>query len=187
MRALILAGMLLLLSLPAAAQEHRPPTVRSEDWSLPCTTPVAVDGGRAGLSRLEATAFSGNPVQGDFTLETTLAYRDVADGDVVGIALRAADGGWISLQLEQITPALLVAVREHRPGGIDAHGRLLATTAVAGWHEGRIRLRMARGSGMVQFAHARVGGDWEVLGPAFPDPPSGSGEVGLSAVHGAER
>jgi hypothetical protein len=185
MRALALAGV--LLALPAAAQTHQPPSVIAEEWSLPGALPVAVDGGRAGLSRPEATAFSRRPVNGDFTLETTIAYHNVADGDVVGIALRGADGGWISLQLEQITPAMLIAVRSHRPGGIDAHGQLLATTAVPGWHEGRIRLKIERRGAMVEFWHARVDGEWQSLGLPFVDPAGSGAEIGLFAVDGAER
>ena len=185
MRALVLACV--FLAAPLAAQEHRPPAVSAEEWSLPGAPPVAVDGGRAGLSMPEATAFSRSPVRGDFTLETTLAYRDLADGDVAGVALRGADGGWISLQLEQITPALLIAVRSHVLGGIDAHGRLLVTTAVSGWHSGRIRMRIERRGSMVQFSHAPVDGEWQALGPAFADPAGRDAEVGLFAVDGAER
>ena len=184
MRLLAAAG--LLLAIPLAAQDHRPPAVWAEDWSLPGPPPVALDGARAGLSQPEATAFSRRPVHGDFMLETTLAYRDLADGDVVGIALRGAEGGWISLQLEQITPALLVAVRAHQPGGIDVHGRLLATTAVPGWHQGRLRLRVERRGGLLHFAHAPVDGRWQMLGLPFADPTGGAGEVGLFAVDGAE-
>jgi regulation of enolase protein 1 (concanavalin A-like superfamily) len=185
MRPLVLASV--LLTAPLAAQTHRPPAVSVEQWSLPGAPPVAVEGGRAGLSRPEATAFSRAPVRGDFTLEATLAYRDLADGDVAGVALRGADGGWISLQLEQITPALLIAVRSHVPGGIEAHGRLLATTAVSGWHEGHIRLKIERRGRMVQFSHAPLDGAWQALGRPFVNPAGSDAEVGLFAVDGAER
>lgn len=186
MKGLVLAG--LLLAVPAAAQEHRPPEASVADWSLAALpAPSQVTGNRTGLSASQA-AFSGIPVPaGDFTLETTLAYRNVADGDVAGLALRGTNGGWISLQLEQITPALLLAVRQHVPGGIDAHGRLLATTAVSGWHDGAIRLRVERRGGMILFAHAPVDGEWQHLGGAFADPADGAVQVGLFAVDGAER
>ncbi len=186
MRALVLGG--LLLAAPLAAQDHRPPSATVEHWTLAgLPLPAAVTGRRAGLSAPD-TAFAGAPLPaGDVSLEATLAYRDLADGDVAGIALRGADGGWISLQLEQITPALLVAVREHRPGGIDAHGRLLATTAVPRWHQGRIRLRVERRGGMLHFAHAQVGGEWQDLGPAQPELAGGATTAGPFAVDGAER
>ncbi len=185
-RGLVLAGV--LLAAPLAAQDHWRPLVSAEEWSLPdAPVPTPRLGERAGESGPGSPGFSGTPVRGDFTLETTLAYRDLADGDVAGIALRGAKGGWISLQLEQITPALLIAVRSHVPGGIDAHGRLLATTAVPGWHQGRIRLRIERRGGMVYVAHARVDGEWQELGAGFADPTGGAGAVGLFAVDGAER
>ena len=182
----VLALMVLLLATPLAAQEHRPPMASAETWSLP-DAPASVTGSRTNLSGPEP-AFSGAEVPpGDFTLETTLAYRDVADGDVAGIALRGTNGGWISLQLEQITPALLVAVRRHVADGIDAHGELLATTAVPGWHEGRIRLKIERRGGVLHFAHARVDGEWQALGAAFPDPTGGAGQAGVFAIDGAGR
>lgn len=186
MRALVLAG--LLLSTPLAAQEHRPPQATAQQWSLAgLPVPAVVTGTRAGLSAPDA-AFTGAPLPaGDFTLETTLAYRDVADGDVAGLALRGANGGWISLQLEQITPALLVAVREHLPGGIDVHGRLLATTAVSGWHQGTIRLRVERRDGRLHFAHAPLAGAWQALGPALADPTGETASAGVFAVDGAAR
>lgn len=186
MRALALIA--LLLATPLAAQEHRPPMASAETWSLGnLPLPAGVTGGPANLSAADP-AFAGAPLPlGDFSLETTLAYRDVADGDVAGIALRGANGGWISLQLEQITPALLVAVRRHVAHGIDAHGELLATTAVPGWHGGRIRLKIERRGGMLHFAHARVDGEWQVLGPAFHDPTGGAGQAGVFAIDGAER
>lgn len=188
MRALPLTLAAVLATGPLAAQDHQPPSVQVEQWSLPGTPPVQLVGSRAGLSLADQVAFLGIPLPaGDFTLETTLAYRDVADGDVVGLALRGANGGWISLQLEQITPALLVAVRSHAPGGIDEHGRLLATTAVSGWHAGRIALRIERRGGLLQMAHASVGAVWQPLGPALADPTGGAGEIGLFAVDGAER
>lgn len=186
MKVLAVAG--LLLAVPVAAQDQRPPVASLQQWSLPeLPAPASVTGRRATLSQADA-AFTGTPVpSGDFTLETTLAYRNLADGDVVGLALRGAQGGWISLQLEQITPALLIAVREHHPGGIDAHGRLLATTAVPGWHDGTIRLRVERRGGLLYFAHAQPSGEWQALGPALPDPTTGAGGIGLFAVDGAER
>lgn len=187
MRGLLVALAGVLVAQPLAAQEHRPPVASLAQWSLPATPPPPVEGRRAGLSRPEMAAFAGVPVRGDFTLETELAYRDLADGDVAGIALRGTSGGWISLQLEQITPALLIAVRSHVPGGIDAHGRLLATTAVSGWHEGRIRLRIERRGNMVLFSHAPVDGAWQALGPPLADPAGSSAEIGLFAVDGAER
>lgn len=188
MRALVLAGMVLalLMGTPAAAQEHRPPVASVAGWSLPAS-PASVTGRRANLSGQDP-AFSGGPVApGDFTLETTLAYADLADGDVAGIALRGANGSWISLQLEQITPALLVAVRRHVADGIDAHGELLATTAVPGWHQGHIRLRIERRADLLHFAHARPDGDWQGLGQAMPDPTGNAAQAGLFAVDGAER
>lgn len=176
----------LLLGTPLAAQEHRPPTASVTGWSLPAS-PASATGRRANLSGHDP-AFNGGPVAAaDFILETTLAYADLADGDVAGIALRGANGGWVSLQLEQITPALLVAVRRHVAGGTDAHGELLATTAVPGWHDGRIRLRIERRAGLLRFAHARLDGDWQDLGPAFPDPTGSAAQAGLFAVDGAER
>jgi hypothetical protein len=182
---LALAGV--LAAHPLAAQEHLPPAASLADWSLLAAPPPPVEGRREGLSQPQGIALAGTAVAGDFTLETTLDYASVADGDVVGIALRGAEGGWISLQLEQITPALLIAVRDHRPGWIGAHGRLLATTAVSGWHDGRIRLKIERRGRLLRFAHAQVDGGWQALGPAIADPTSGAGTIGLFAVDGAER
>ncbi|MXO73183.1 hypothetical protein [Alteraurantiacibacter buctensis] len=186
MRGLVLAG--LLLVVPAAAQEHRPPEASVAGWSLAALpAPSQVAGNRTGLSASQA-AFSGILVPaGDFMLETTLAYRNLADGDVAGIALRGTNGGWISLQLEQITPALLLAVRQHVPGGIDAHGRLLETIAVSGWHDGTIRLWVERRGGLLRFAHAPVDGEWQHLGGPFAGPAGEAAQLGLFAVDGAER
>lgn len=186
MKGLALAG--LLLAAPLAAQEHQPPVASVEGWSLPGAPPVQLQGRRAGLARPPDTSFSGTPIPtGDFSLTTTLAYRHLADGDVAGIALRGAGGGWISLQLEQITPALLLAVRSHVPGGIDTHGRLLATIAVSGWRQGHIRLKIERRGARLQFYHGTDSGEWEQLGPPFADPSGGTGDLGLFAVDGAER
>ncbi|MEO5707156.1 MAG: hypothetical protein ABIT10_01030 [Alteraurantiacibacter sp.] len=187
---LVLAGV--LLAAPLTAQEHQPPLASVEAWSLLGAPPAPLQGGRADLSRSharsQATSFSGTPVPaGDFSLTTTLVYQNLADGDVAGIALRGSNGGWISLQLEQITPALLIAVRSHVPDGIDAHGRLRATTAVSGWHQGRVQLKIERRGDTLQFSHAAEGGEWERLGPVFADPIGGVGELGLFAVDGAER
>jgi hypothetical protein len=186
MRTLALAGV--LLAAPLTAQGHQPPHVSAATWSLPGpAAPTSVQGRRTGLSGNEP-AFSGTSAPaGDFALETTLIYRNLADGDVAGIALRGTNGGWISLQLEQITPALLIAVRRHVPGGVDAQGKLLATTAVPGWHEGTIRLKIERRGGVLHMAHAAEGGTWQLLGPGFADPTGGATEAGLFAVDGAER
>ncbi|WP_336917687.1 hypothetical protein [Altererythrobacter lauratis] len=178
------------LATSASAQTHQPPAITVEEWSLPGgpALPVVVEAGRSGLSGPREPAFSGAPLPpGDFTLTTTLIYQHLRDGDEAGIALRGANGGWVSIQLEHITPALLIAARRHAPGEPHVHGRLIATTAVPGWYEGRIGLRMQREGTMIALAYRVEGGDWQSLGPPISDPTGDAAQAGVFAVDGAER
>ncbi|MFC3098426.1 beta-xylosidase family glycoside hydrolase [Alteraurantiacibacter palmitatis] len=161
-----------------------------EHWTLPggAPVPITLQAGRSGLSGPGEPAFSGAAVPaGDFTLTATLAYQNLRDGDEAGLALRGANGGWVSIQLEHITPALLVAARRHAPGEPQVHGRLMATTAVPGWYEGRIRLRMERSTGQIRVSYALEGGEWQTLGPPLRDPTGDTAQAGVFAVDGAER
>ena len=178
------------MAVPLAAQAHQPPLITVEEWTLPggAPLPLVMEAGRSGLSGPGEAAFSGAPVPaGDFALTTTLTYQDLRDGDEAGLALRGDNGGWVSLQLEHITPALLIAARRHAPGEPQVHGRLMATTAVPGWYEGRIRLRMKRSSRQIALFYAVEGGDWQALGLPLSDPTGNTARAGVFAVDGAER
>lgn len=178
------------IAASASAQTHQPPAVTVEEWILPGgpALPLSLQAGRSGLSGPGEPAFAGAPVPaGDFTLATTLTYQDLRDGDEAGLSLRGDNGGWVSLQLEHITPALLVAARRHAPGEPHVHGRLMATTAVPGWYEGRIHLRMERSGGQITLSYAVEGGEWQTLGLPFSDPTGDTAQAGVFAVDGAER
>lgn len=180
----------LVLAAPVAPQTHQPPVVTVEQWTLSggAPLPLVVEAGRNGLSGPGETAFAGTPIPaGDFTLTTTLAYQHLRDGDEAGLALRGANGGWVTIQLEHITPALLIAARRHSPGEPHVHGRLMATTAVPGWYEGRIRLRMERSGETIALSYAVEGGEWQTLGLPLSDPTGDAAQAGVFAVDGAER
>ena len=113
-------------------------------------------------------------VDGTDSATALLDYAPLDDGDVAGLAWRADATRWVSIQVEKITPAHLVAVRLHDRAGAMPAGRLVATAPVPGHGAMRVRLSILREPDGLTLRYALPDGEWQVLtrglDPAFLGP-----------------
>ena len=171
-----------------------PPRWRLEDGRL------VVTAGRAPLSGA-APALFGRTVPGErFVATTLLDYSTLEDGDAAGLALWRDADRWVTIQVEKITPAHLVAVRLHDRAGAMPAGRLVATVPVPGHGAMHVRLAIRRQGGALRLLYAMPDSPWQVVGgdldaaflDGYPVDTRGTGPTagplaGVFAFDGAER
>ena len=176
-----------------------------EDW-----TRISGDAQRGFAVRDGALAIMGNPVplagdgapsmygatpaSADFSAQTLLDYRAMEEGDVAGLAAMRGPDRWLSIQVEIIEPADLIAVRRRADSNDPPGGKLVYTTALPGSYGDRVKLRLDVADGEAMLLYSGVNGLWQVLAEDIDVgflSPSGAGDtwttiVGPYAVDGAE-
>jgi len=129
-----------------------------------------------------------------FSVTTLLDYSALEEGDVAGVTLFRSPDSWLSLQVERIEPADLIAVRLRAGGHSPPAGKLVAATGLAGSFGERVRLRVDGRDGECMLMFASERGFWQVLAETFCPSgikPDGDGDrdtalLGLFATDGAE-
>ena len=133
---------------------------------------------------------------GAFSASTLVDYRALDNGDVAGLAAWRDAGNWLSIQVERIEPADLVAVRWRNGIGGPLAGKLIATTALPAAAKGQVRLRIdGDGHDTYRLLFATLEGNWQVLSADLDGSMlSGANSdqlpralIGPFAVDGAER
>ena len=131
---------------------------------------------------------------GAISAEVVLDYTEIAEGDIAGLAVWQGSSRWISIQVEPIEPADLVAVRVHEDGDLAFAGRLLATAPLPGSFGDQVRLRLSRIGNGYSFAFAPDRGPWQQIGSVHRsrftlalDPSGPSPQIVLHAFDGAAR
>lgn len=102
-------------------------------------------------------------VHPQFSAQTLLDYSVLEDGDVAGLAAGRDADAWISIQVERIEPADLIAVRWRGGAGDPPAGRLVATTALPGSFDEKVRLRIDGVRGDYTLMYAGADGLWQIL------------------------
>ncbi|RIV81077.1 hypothetical protein D2V17_17735 [Aurantiacibacter xanthus] len=124
----------------------------------------------------------------DFSGTVTLDWSGLGEGDVAGLAVHQDATRWLSIQVERIEPADLIAVRLHDgPGGVTA-GRLVFTTALGGSFDRKVRLRIDGEDGRARLLFAQRHGLWQILAEDVPLPVSAGArpDLVLFATDGAD-
>ena len=124
----------------------------------------------------------------DFSGRVRLDFANLAAGDLAGLALFHDTDHWLTIQVEPIAPATLIAVRLHDgPGGVTA-GRLIYTTALSGSFAGKVRLRIDGSQGKARLMFAEEYGLWQILAEdvPLPFPAEARPELVLFATDGAD-
>ena len=138
--------------------------------------------------------FGKAPASADFSAQTLLDYRALEEGDVAGLAAMRGPDRWLSIQVEIIEPADLIAVRRRADSGDPPGGKLVYTTALPGSFGDRVILRLDVANGQAMLLYAGGNGLWQVLAEDIDVgflSSAGSGDpqttiVGPYAVDGAE-
>ena len=133
--------------------------------------------------------FLGRPAaDGPYDASAHLDYSRLEDGDVAGLVLRRDADHWLSVQVERIEPADLIAVRLRDGADSPWAGRLVATTALPGSFEQQVSLRIVSADGGYALHYAGPTGDWIALASGIDAAALGNGSsIGLFATDGAER
>ena len=139
------------------------------DCAAPGAT-IPVEATTAPLWSGEAAGVSQPIAIENFSGRATLDFAQLGEGDVAGLALYCDADHWLSIQVERIEPADLIAVRLHDgPGGVTA-GRLVYTTALGGSFDHKVRLRIHGDGGEARLLFADQRGLWQVLAENVPVP-----------------
>ncbi|OYX67412.1 MAG: hypothetical protein B7Y88_01205 [Sphingomonadales bacterium 32-64-17] len=188
----VAAAILLAPALPvraeqgAAAQFSDFALTRPEE-SAPGDT-ITLNATRAPLWSNEAELVAQPLPSADFSGTVTLDWSGLGEGDVAGLAVYHDHDHWLSIQVERIEPADLIAVRLHEgPGGVTA-GRLVFTTALGGTFERKVRLRIDGEDGRARLLFAQRHGLWQILAEDVPLPFTDEArpELALFATDGAD-
>ena len=134
------------------------------------------------------------PASADFSAQTLLDYRAMEEGDVAGLAAMRGPDRWLSIQVEIIEPADLIAVRRRADSNDPPGGKLVYTTALPGSYGDRVKLRLDVADGEAMLLYAGGNGLWQVLAEEIDVgflSPAESGNpqttiIGPYAVDGAE-
>ena len=134
------------------------------------------------------------PASADFSAQTLLHYHAMEEGDVAGLAAMRGPDRWLSIQVEIIEPADLIAVRRRADSGDPPGGKLVYTTALPGSFGDRVKLRLDVANGEAMLLYSGGNGLWQVLAEDIDVDfllSAGSSEpgttiVGPYAVDGAE-
>ncbi|AKH43223.1 regulation of enolase protein 1 (concanavalin A-like superfamily) [Altererythrobacter atlanticus] len=185
------------LAADSPAQENRAadPATASADWWQLTDGKLAISASREPLWSARPT-FLEFPVDGqDFSATALLDYAELAAGDVAGLVARQDADQWISIQVERIEPADLVAVRVRAGKSSPPAGKLVFTTALPGTFKQRVKLRIDADDGRYRLLFAQENGLWQIVAedvtgpfpPAAPDAQPPAISVGPFATDGADR
>lgn len=169
---------------PLVAQEQAP------EWALLADDALLISTGREPLSAPNPTLIGRDVDAGHYSATTLLDYSALTEGDVAGLVARADPAHWVSIQVERIEPADLIAVRLRDGNASSPAGRLVYTTALPGSFDQRVRLRIDADDGRYRLLFAQENGLWQVLAEDVPIP-SGPGDagpvlIGLFGMDGAD-
>ena len=95
--------------------------------------------------------------------ETLLDYSALEEGDVAGLAAGQNENYWMSIQVERIEPADLIAVRWRGGPDVQPAGKLIATTALPSSFDEKVRLRIEGSGGKYTMMYASEDGLWQLL------------------------
>ena len=122
---------------------------------LPNAEPMSGDGNPAFYGRRQQHM--------DISAQTLLDYSGLEEGDVAGLAIGQNEQFWMSVQVERIEPADLIAVRWRGGADVQPAGKLIATTALPGSFGQKVRLRIDGKGGNYTMMYASEDGLWQVL------------------------
>ena len=186
----VAAALLLAPVLPARAEEG--PKVEftgfTADGPAGMSTIFALSASKAPFWSPGASVMSMRIPGPEFSGRAKLDFTGLGEGDVAGLALFHDTGHWLSIQVERIEPADLIAVRLHDgPGGVTA-GRLIYTTALSGAFAGKVRLRIDGSQGKARLMFAEEHGLWQILAEdvLLPFSAEARPELVLFATDGAD-
>ena len=149
---------------------------------------LVIAGNRSPLWQRGNAGFWGRPVEaGRLQAATQLDYSRLGNGDVAGLALVRDEAHWLSVQVERIEPADLIAVRLRDGESSPWAGRLVATTALPSRFAAGVQLRIVGAAGTYTLSYAEPGGDWMTLARDVAAPALAPAAIGLFATDGAER
>lgn len=177
-------------SEPVSATGLAPLMEQAPDWARLDDDRLLIATGREPISGSTPTMIGRDVATGEYSASTLLDYAALREGDIAGLAAHAGPAQWISIQVERIEPADLVAVRLRNGDASSPAGRLIYTTALPGSYGQRVRLRIDADGGRYRLLFAPENGLWQILaediaGPGGP----GEGEpilIGLFGMDGAD-
>ena len=189
----------LLAAGSAAAQEPPAVTFDQLEYSAganPSGGELTIAANAEPLSSDSEPSFLGSPLPDrDFSIRTLMDFSALAPGDIAGLAARRDGEHWLAIQVERIEPADLVAVRLRNGKGSPPGGKLVATTALPGSAEGKVRLRIDGRDGRYSLMFDTGNELWQMLaegidGSSLSGPGAGQMPIVLAgpfATDGAER
>ena len=188
----VAATILLTPALPASAEQGAAAQFSDFALSRPeASAPsdaIMLKASRAPLWSSEAELVALPLPSADFSGTVTLDWSGLGEGDVAGLAVHHDQDHWLSIQVERIEPADLIAVRLHEgPGGVTA-GRLVFTTALGSAFNREVRLRIDGEDGRARLLFAQRHGLWQILAEDVPLPFSAEArpELVIFASDGAD-
>ncbi len=175
---------------PEPATGLAPLMEQAPDWASLADGTLLIAMGRQSLAGAEPTIIGQDVASGHYTGSTLLDYGELMNGDVAGLVARADAEHWVSIQVERIEPADLIAVRLRDGEASSPAGRLIFTTALPGSFDHRVRLRIDANDGRYRLLFAQENGLWQILaenvhGPAVKGQ-AGPVLIGLFGMDGAD-
>ena len=172
-----------------SASGLQPLMENAPDWASLADDSLLIATGRQTLSSDSPTLVGTQATGGTFSASTLLDYRALREGDVAGLVARADPAHWVSIQVEKIEPADLIAVRLRDGDATSSAGRLIYTTALSGSFDQRVRLRIDADNGRYRLLFAQENGLWQILAEDVRGPANGAGpvSVGLFGMDGADQ
>lgn len=160
------------------------------DWANLVDDRLMITTGREPLSSAAPTVVDIKAESADFSASTLLDYQALGEGDLAGLVVRTDPAHWISIQVEKIEPADLIAVRLRDGDARSPAGRLIYTTALPGSFDQRVRLRIDADEGRYRLLFAQENGLWQILAEGVPGPTvdrdASPLSIGLFGMDGAD-